>query len=121
MKKLAFILLIGFASVKTYAQTAIDAKDAAKHIGESVTIKDKVYGGKFLAGPNLTLLDMGGAHPNELLTLLIKGDDRKKFPTPPEDMFKGKAVIVTGTVIDYKGKPEIIISEPTQIKLADAK
>ncbi|RKR81176.1 hypothetical protein BDD43_1320 [Mucilaginibacter gracilis] len=121
MKKLAFILLIGFASVKTYAQTTIDAKDAAKHIGESVTINDKIYGGKFLAGPGLTLLDIGGAHPNETLVLLIKGDDRKKFTGNPEDTFKGKAVTVTGTIIDYKGKPEIVITETTQIKLNEAK
>jgi hypothetical protein len=117
MKKLAFILLIGFASVKTYAQTVIDAKDAAKHVGENVTINDKIYGGKFLSGPGITLLDVGGAHPNEALVLLIKGDDRKKFTNPPEDTFKGKAVSITGTIIDYKGKPEIVITEATQIKL----
>ena len=122
MKKLAFILLIGFASVKTFAQTTIttiDVKDAAKHIGETVVITDKIYGGKFLVGPGLTLLDMGGAHPNEVLTLLIKGDDRKKFTKAPEDLFNGKNVTVTGTVIDYKGKPEIIITDPAQIKVIE--
>lgn len=118
MKKLAFILFIGFASVKTYAQTTtVAAKDAAKHIGETVTICDKIYGGKFLEGPGITLLDMGGAHPNEALTLMIKGDDRKKFTGNPEDSFKNKAVCVTGTIIDYKGKPEIIITDASQIKL----
>ena len=119
MKKLAFILFIGFASVKSYAQTTISAKDAAKHVGETVTIADKIYGGKFLAGPGLTLLDMGGAHPNEALTVLIKGDDRKKFSGEPEVIFKGKAVTVTGTIIDYKGKPEIVVTEATQIKVTE--
>jgi micrococcal nuclease len=119
MKKIAFILFIGLASVKTYAQTTIAAKDAAKHIGESVTICDKIYGGKFLDGPGLTLLDVGGAHPNEVLTLLIKGDDRKKFTGNPEETLKGKNVCITGTVVDYKGKPEIIITETAQIKVSD--
>ncbi|EHQ27280.1 hypothetical protein [Mucilaginibacter paludis] len=119
MKKIGFILLIGFASVKTFAQTTIDAKDAAKHIGEKVTICDKIYGGKFLSGGGITLLDLGAAHPNELLTLLIKGDDRKKFKDAPEVAFKNKAVCVTGTVIDYKGKPEIVITEADQIKLTE--
>jgi DNA/RNA endonuclease YhcR with UshA esterase domain len=121
MKKLAFILLIGFASVKTFAQTAIAAKDAAKHIGEEVTITDKIYGGKFLEGPGITLLDVGGAHPNEVLVLLIKGDDRKKFTGSPEDIFKSKQVTVTGKVIDYKGKPEIVITEASQIKITETK
>ena len=118
MKKIALILFIGFASVKSFAQTTIAAKDAAKHIGETVTIADKIYGGKFLAGPGLTLLDMGGAHPNEALTVLIKGDDRKKFTGDPEVIFKDKAVTVTGKIIDYKGKPEIVVTEADQIKIS---
>jgi micrococcal nuclease len=120
MKKTVFVLFIAFASAKAFAQTTIPAKDAAKHIGEKVTICDKIYGGKFLTGPGLTLLDIGGAHPNEALVLLIKGDDRKKFKEAPEDAFKNKNVCVTGTIIDYKGKPEIVITEPEQITVAKA-
>ena len=121
MKKLIIALFITFASTTAFAQTTIAVKDAAKHIGENVTICDKIYGGKFLSGAGLTLIDMGGAHPNEVVTLLIKGDDRKKFKEAPEDAFKGKAVCVTGTLVDYKGKPEIIITDPAQIKLAEVK
>lgn len=119
MKKLGLVLLIGFASVKTFAQTTVDIKDVAKHMGENVTICDKIYGGKFISGGGITLLNMGGVHPNELLTLLIKGDDRKKFKGNPEEDLKDKKVCVTGTLIDYKGKPEIIITDPAQIKVAD--
>jgi DNA/RNA endonuclease YhcR with UshA esterase domain len=119
MKKLTLLisLFVVFAGTKTFAQTTIDAKDAAKHINEKVTICEKVAGGKFLSSSNITLIDLGGSHPNELLTLLIKGDDRKKFKTAPEEEFKGKTVCVTGQVIDYKGKPEIIITDPEQIKV----
>ncbi|WP_448701599.1 hypothetical protein ACFGVR_05240 [Mucilaginibacter sp. AW1-3] len=117
MKKISLVLFIAFAAIKTSAQTIIMAKDAAKHIGEDVTICDKVFGGKFLSGPSLTLLDLGGSHPNELLSLVIKGDDRKKFSTAPEDKFKGRQVCVTGKLIDYKGKPEIMITDTTQIKI----
>ena len=117
MKKLCIALFISFASATAFAQTTIAIKDASKHIGESVTICDKIYGGKFLNGAGLTLIDMGGAHPNEVLTLLIKGDDRKKFKDAPEDAFKDKAVCVTGTLVDYKGKPEIIITNPNDITI----
>jgi hypothetical protein len=118
MKKFGFILLIGFASIKTFAQTTIAATDAAKHTGEKVTICDKVYGGKFLSSAGITLIDIGGAHPNEAITLLIKADDRKKFTGNPEETLKGKAVCITGTVIEYKGKPEIVITDPAQIKIS---
>jgi len=112
MKKTCLVLLIAFATLKVSAQTTITAKDAAKHIGEEVTICDKVFGGKFLNIPGLTLLDLGGgSHPNELLSLVIKGDDRKKFTVAPEDKFKGQQVCVTGKLVDYRGKPEIMITD----------
>lgn len=119
MRKL--ILFTGFilasASVKSFAQTNISAKDAGKHIKEKVVVCDQIYGGKFLNNSGITLIDMGGAHPNELLTLLIKGDDRKKFKDAPEESLKGKKVCVTGQIVDYKGKPEIIITDPAQIRV----
>jgi hypothetical protein len=63
------------------------------------------------------LLDLGGFHPNQQLTVVIKGQDRSRFTGKPEEYFKGKAVCVTGTIIDYKGKPEIVITDPKDIKL----
>jgi hypothetical protein len=62
------------------------------------------------------LIDVGGSRPSELLTLVIKAADRKKFKTTPEGAFKGKKVCITGQIIDYKGKPEIVITDPEQIK-----
>lgn len=119
MKKFILLtcLIIASAGVKLFAQTNIPAKDAAKYLNKTVTVCDQVYGGKFLSNNSITLIDLGGAHPHELLTLLIKGDDRKKFKDAPEDALKGKKVCVTGKVIDYHGKPEIAITDPAQIKV----
>jgi micrococcal nuclease len=119
MKKILFGCTLLFISLKGFSQTSVPAKEAAKHLNEKVTICDKVYGGKFLSNAGITLIDIGGSHPNEALTLLIKGDDRKKFKTPPEELFKDKKVCITGTVIDYKGKPEIVITEAEQIKIVE--
>jgi DNA/RNA endonuclease YhcR with UshA esterase domain len=112
-------LFISTLSLPTYGQTVIVAKDAGKHMNENVVVCGMVYGGKYLSSADITLLDVGGTHPNELLTLVIKGDDRKKFKAPPEDVLKGKNVCITGQVIDYKGKPEIMITDPEQIKEAE--
>jgi len=122
MKQLSILtLFIALFAFKASAQTAIAAKDAAKHIGENVTICDKVYSTKLLDGANITFLDLGGNHPDQLLTLVIKGDDRAKFKGQPEVDYKGKDVCVTGVLVDYKGKPEIIVSDPAQLKLNDNK
>jgi hypothetical protein len=117
MKKLLFTASALLLSIGCFAQTKIEAKDAAKHLNEKVSICDKVFGGKFFTSSSLTLLDVGGNHPNEFLTLVIKAEDRKKFTTAPEDFYKGKNVCVTGKVIDFKGKPEVIITDPEQLKV----
>jgi DNA/RNA endonuclease YhcR with UshA esterase domain len=118
MKKiigLAALFIAEFAI--TSSAQSITAKKAAKHLNEKVMVCDQVFGGKFLSSLNITLIDVGGSHPNELLTLFIKGDDRKKFKIAPEEAFKGKKVCITGQIIDYKGKPEIVITDTLQIKL----
>lgn len=108
MKKirLIFSLMALLASFSAFGQTKITAKEASKHLNEKVMVCDQVFGGKYLSGSDITLIDVGGSHPNELLTLVIKGADRKKFTGSPEDAFKGKKVCITGQIIDYKGKPE---------------
>ena len=37
------------------------------------------------------------------------------FPEPPEDIYADKDVAVLGTVIEYKGKPEIVLCDPKNI------
>ena len=121
MKKIFVITtFIALFALKVSAQTTIATKDAAKHIGEKITVCDKVFGTKLITPSNITFLDLGGFHPNELLTIVIKGEDRSKFSGQPEVDYKGKDVCITGTVIDFKGKPEIVLTDPNQIKLNPA-
>jgi len=119
MKKIllinVFSLLFAFTAS---AQKVISASDAAKHLNEKVTICEKVFSTKLITPSNMTFLDLGGFHPNQMLTVVIKGEDRSKFKDAPDEYFKGRNVCVTGTVIDYKGKPEIVVSDPSQIKVS---
>jgi len=98
------------------AQTTITAKEVSSHKGEVVTVVDKVYGTKLIAATSMTILDVGGYYRNQTLTIVIKGADRAKF-NQPEQYFKGKQIVVTGEVMDYKGKPEIIVNDTTQLKI----
>lgn len=117
MKKLVILGLFSLIMIGTAsAQTVIAAREAAKHIGDSVTVTDKIFGGKLFTPSNLTLLDMGGYNPNQLLTIMIAGADRGKFKGQPEVDYKGKEVTVTGKLILYKNKPEIVITDPKQLK-----
>lgn len=116
MKRLIFIAAL-FVSVAATAQTKIEAKDASKHVNELVTVTGKVFSGKLIVANNMTLLDINGYNPNQDLTVMIESANRSKFHDKPEEVLKGKAVTITGKIIDYKGKPEIVVTDPDQIKL----
>ena len=91
-------------------------EDAAKHVGETVTVCGQVVGAKYAAqvrgGP--TFLDFGKPYPNTTFTALIFDGDRAKFGTP-EKTAQGKRFCVTGTVQLYEGKPQIILTDPAQL------
>ena len=116
MKKIIPIFLFLF-SLKSLGQQRIPSAEIASHMGDSVTICDKVYGARYLERISLTMMNVGKEFPNQLLTLVIKGADRSKFNFKPEDVFAGRRVCVTGRITEYAGKPQIVITEPRQIKL----
>lgn len=115
MKHLLIIpALIIITAFKVSAQGIVPAKNAAKHIGQKVTICDRVY--SVVSNSNETILYLGGDQPNQLLTVIIKSSTRAKFKGDPEKDFKGKDICVTGFIVKDKGKPGIVINEPRQIK-----
>ena len=108
------VLSLAMLSFCAQAQTIIPAKDALKHLGEKVTICDKVCNENLKA--SVIDLYLGGDRPNELLIVVcaVTGKNRSKHFIAP---YKGKDVCVTGTITkDKDGKPVIKISDPAQIK-----
>ena len=97
----------------------IDVKDAQNHIGETIKVCTKIYGGKYNESSKTapTLLNAGGEYPGNPLTLVIWADKRANFKNAPEVFYKGKDVCITGKVQMYKGKPEMIITKEEQIEL----
>ena len=97
----------------------ITAADASKHIGETLTVCDKVYGTKYLETSSSapTFLNMGAAYPNSPFTVVIFGKDRPNFKEKPELYYDNKKVCVTGLVKEYKGKLEMIIVNEAFISL----
>ena len=95
---------------------SISPADAASHIGENATVCGLVTSAKYAANSRAqpTFLDMGQPYPNEAFTAVIFGTDRAKFGEP-EATLSGKRICVTGQVRNYRGKPEIIVSDPSQL------
>jgi S1/P1 Nuclease len=90
------------------APVAIDIKDAASHVDQVVVVSAKVYGYKALSG--LTLVNLGGAYPDQPLTVVLKGEAMAMA-----ESLDGKTIQVTGKVELYKGKPEIIVTDKGKI------
>jgi hypothetical protein len=61
-----------------------------------------------------TFLDFGKPYPNQVFTAVVFGSNRAKFGTP-EARLQGKRVCVSGAIRDYRGKPEIILRDPSQL------
>ncbi len=119
MKKIFFVAFSVACTTFSYAQKQINAAEAAKHEGESVTVCTKIFGGKYFENSpkKQTLLDAGARYPNALLKIVILGEDRGNFSNKPEEFYVNKEVCVTGKIIIYKGKPEIEIKDETAIKI----
>jgi hypothetical protein len=90
----------------------ISVQDAAQHYNELVNVCTKVYGEKVLE--SLTLVNLGGDYPNQPLTVVLR--DAAKDLGPGID---GKTICVTGTVVSYRDKPEIVVTDPKMITVSN--
>ncbi len=103
-----------------FAADTLDPADAASHVGEEATVCGEVTGAKYSSHRKRkpTFIDFGPPHPNQLFTALIWGEYRDKFDYVPESLL-GKTICVSGTITEYKGKSEIKVSDPLQIRIVD--
>ena len=77
--------LLSLVSLTASAQTKVTPEDASKHVGDSVSVCGKVYGGLYLANSKgqPTLINVGAAYPNAPFTAVIFQQVRALFTTAP--------------------------------------
>ncbi len=96
---------------------AIDAHDkeaAAKMTDKEGSFKGKVAKLFFPRGGGIVILNFDKDYKTAM-TAVLKKSDFSKFPDITQ--LDGKEIVVSGTFIDYQGNPEIILSDPGQIKI----
>lgn len=99
-----------FAVRLSAQQNNFSVTEFNKNLGKRATLCDTVYSLRIFSD-TLTLLNMGGAYPNQKYTVAIKGNKISLDWTT----LKGKPLCVTGVFILFKERPEIEITEPGQI------
>jgi len=117
MKKfiLFLVLICGFHFLNS--QT-ISADSIAKYDGKVVTVCEKVVDTHVSSGDSKVIyLNFGHPYPAQSFTGVIFQGDVQNFSYDPAEFLKGKTMCVTGTVKIYKGRPEIIINKPDQLKI----
>lgn len=93
--------------------------EARNHIGEQGTVVGPVAGTKWASSSNgqPTFINIGADYPNSnRFTVVIWIQNRGNFSPPPEIMYAGKTIAVTGTIQDYQGTAEIEVASPIQIQ-----
>lgn len=100
------------------AQNSISAAEAKNHVGEKATVCGQVASTHYAATSrgNPTFINLDKAYPDQIFTVLIWGSDRPKFGDS-EEAYRSKHICVAGKISDYKGVPEIVAYEPSQIKI----
>ena len=63
----------------------------------------------------VTLVSPDQPSANRALTAVIYGTDRGKFGGFPEASLKGRSLCVSGFVSFFRQRPEMILSDPTQV------
>ena len=100
------------------AQSTLSAAEAKNHIGEKATVCGKVantyYGARSLNDP--TFINLDKPYSTQVFKIVIWGTERSKFGNPEID-YQGKRICVTGEITEFKRIPQIVATNPSQIRI----
>lgn len=107
------------ANGQSKVDNAIPADMAPRFTGKAGTVCGKVGKARFAENTEgtPTFLYMGGNFPRHTFTARIPGDARAKFKPAPEEL-EGKDVCVIGNIERDQSRAEIVVSSPSNLKLA---
>lgn len=124
---LIIIMIIGLVLSRIYKpepaipvpEIQISADQAANHIGTPAKVCGEIVSADCIRkiDGNPTFLNFGQPHPKQLFTAVIWGKDRSKWSTSPSQKFEKRQTCVIGTIEMHENTPQIIVTEPEQIKL----
>lgn len=109
---LLLLLCPALARLASAQQVVIRDSVAASFVGKTATVEGTVAS-VHLARSGITFLNFSGAYPNQTFTAVIFQAASSRFPNAQQ--WEGKRVRVTGKVQLYRGKPEIVLSDSSQL------
>lgn len=95
---------------------ANNAKAVKENIGKTATVHGKVKS----ASVSKSGIHFLNFYSSNVVVVCFKQDAKKFDSGGPAKLWNNKEIEVTGKLENYKGKPQIKITQPTQVRLASA-
>jgi len=120
MRFVAFVLASALAAAipafaDDTAPVRIQASEAAQHVGQTVTVIGVLTNVHMTPTKNV-LWDIGGQYPDNPFTVFVPHRDGGQVPDV--SALVGKTIAVTGLIKTYHDKPEIEVTDPRQVGVA---
>jgi micrococcal nuclease len=96
------------------ASIRIDYTEAPNHVGEYACVSGKIDH-VYTSQKGTIFLNFRPDYKTSPFGAAIFGSDAYKFSNPKQ--YEGETVEITGLIKSYQGRPEIILNDPSQIKI----
>ncbi|KAB7610120.1 nucleotide-binding protein [Amylibacter sp. SFDW26] len=113
MKLISAVGIALFLATSVQAET-ITPQEASHYAGSAITVEGVVSQVKTTGG-GTTFINFGGRYPNHVFYGVIFRSNQDRFSKVHS--LEGKTISISGTIEFYKGKPQIVLTSPNQIKL----
>lgn len=107
------------AALLCRGEEPLSPREAHQHLHEERTVCGEVVDTRYAhwARGAPTFLNFGRPYPDQVFTVVIWGDDRRRFDGRPEERFLDRRVCVEGRIETYRGTPQIVVRRPGQIEI----
>jgi hypothetical protein len=115
------VLNSGPASAAVNVAKTLTGEEALQHLQETNTVCGAVASAKYAESSRekSTYLNLDRPYPNQTCAVVITASVRPRFKDPPETTFMGKYICVTGFITASHGKPQVIVTDPSQITIQE--
>jgi len=114
-------ILILFAAIGLAACASpvpeLSPEEASNHLDAKARVCGVVASAKHAAESNgsPTFLNLGQAFPHHVFSAVIWAEARGRFDYAPESL-QGESICVEGVIGEFQGLPQIVVSNPAQIR-----
>ena len=100
-----------------YQIVTVPSYNAFYHIGEVRNVYGRVHEVYYSWTTDEYHLYFGGKYPYHDFTVIIPGNQARRYDRYPEYFFEGRYIWVTGLLSTFEGRPEMIVRRRSQIHL----